>query len=286
MTAIFECEFTVRQYECDGYGHMNNVMYVRWMEEAALRATAAVGWPPERYAALGTRWIIRDTEIEYLRPLRYGETVTIRTWVEGFRRVHSWRRYEVVLSDGSLAARAVTDWVYMDIQRSRPITIPAELMADFQPQETLAATPQERFVMPAARPSQPFRHTKRVEWRDIDVLGHANNATYLAYIEDTFSQAGEFFGWGIGRLQAANIAAVVRRWRVQYLHPAYLNDRVEIETFIGRIRQASFVRHYLLWRDSTLLAQANVLAVFCDVTTGRPLRPPQGIREVFATNQI
>ena len=64
------------------------------------------------YDRLGCYFVIRGTEIEYLRPLRYGDLVEIKTWVMDFRRVRSRRAYELrVVGSGELAARAATDCV-------------------------------------------------------------------------------------------------------------------------------------------------------------------------------
>src|SRR5574341_595828 len=76
--------FRVRHYECDAYGHVNAVNYVRYMQEAAFDASAAAGYDLARYDRMGKLWLVRDTEIEYLAPLRYGDTVEITTWVADF----------------------------------------------------------------------------------------------------------------------------------------------------------------------------------------------------------
>jgi acyl-CoA thioester hydrolase len=67
--------FRVRHYECDAYGHLNYANYLRYMQEAAFDATAAAGYDLARYEAMGRRWLVRETDIEYLRPLRYGDSV-------------------------------------------------------------------------------------------------------------------------------------------------------------------------------------------------------------------
>ena len=69
--------FRVRQYECDAYGHLNNVNYVRYLGEASLDVLAATGYDPACYAAMGRRWQTRRLDIEYLRPARYGDTVEV-----------------------------------------------------------------------------------------------------------------------------------------------------------------------------------------------------------------
>ena len=86
--------FRVRHYECDAYGHVNYANYLRYMQEAAFDASAAAGYDLDRYEAMGRHWLVRETDIEYLRPLRYGDTVQVKTWVADFRRIRSRRAYE------------------------------------------------------------------------------------------------------------------------------------------------------------------------------------------------
>ena len=75
--------FRVRQYECDAYGHLNNVNYVRYLQEAIVEANASVGYTLAGSAAAGWRWQMRRLDIEYLRPIRYGDTVELQVSAPG-----------------------------------------------------------------------------------------------------------------------------------------------------------------------------------------------------------
>ena len=95
------------------------------MQETAFDATAAAGYPVSRYEAMGRLWLVRESDVEHIRPLRYGDTVTVRTWVADFRRVRSRRAYEFRLANtGELVAQAQTDWVFLDSATGRPTAIP------------------------------------------------------------------------------------------------------------------------------------------------------------------
>ena len=94
MPAVHHQPFQVRFYECDAYGQMQPINYLRRMQEAAFGASAAVGYDFARYDQLGYLWLVRETEIEYLSPLAYGDQVEIKTWVHDFRRFRSRRMYE------------------------------------------------------------------------------------------------------------------------------------------------------------------------------------------------
>src|SRR5512136_1822332 len=135
MPAIHHETFRVRYYECDAYGHLNNINYLRWMQEAAFGASAAVGYDLARYEEIGHSWLIRETDVEYLAPLKYGDEVEIKTWVMDWRRFHSRRAYEFTNTrTGQLAARAVTDWVYVNSKTLRPAATPEEMLLAFLPE--------------------------------------------------------------------------------------------------------------------------------------------------------
>ncbi len=118
--------------QTDGQGHANNVLYVQWMQDAAIAHSSAVGLTPERYAEMGTGWVVRRHVIEYLRPAPLGCAVEVHTWVSSFRGAGSRRCYRFLRADtGEELARAATDWVYLDTARGRPVRIPLEVARRF-----------------------------------------------------------------------------------------------------------------------------------------------------------
>jgi acyl-CoA thioester hydrolase len=116
----------------DENGHVNNVVYVRWMQEAAVRHSDAVGCTQATREA-GALWVVRSHRIEYLRPAFAGETIEVSTWVADFRRVISLRRYEFVrTTDQVVLARGETDWVFVDAKTGRPRAIPESVWGRFE----------------------------------------------------------------------------------------------------------------------------------------------------------
>jgi acyl-CoA thioester hydrolase len=169
--------FRIRHYECDAYGHVNNTNYLRYMQEAAFDASAAAGYDLAHYSALGHQWLVRETEIEYLTPQRYGDSVRVKTWVEDFHRVRSRRAYELYRAgDNEVAARGTTDWVYVDSQTGRPARIPAEMVATFLPDGAPPITPRRHIPTPPTPPPGKFTMRHKVPWQEIDSAGHVNNA--------------------------------------------------------------------------------------------------------------
>lgn len=278
--------FRVRHYECDAFGHLNNTNYLRYMQEAAFDASAAAGYGLARYHAMGYHWLVRETEIEYLRPVYYGDTVEVTTWIADFRRVQSRRAYEFHMAGaGELVAQAFTNWVFLNSATGALATIPQQLMADFFPEGPPAgAPPRARLPEPPPPPPGVFKIQRRVAWQDLDMARHVNNAVYLSYAEDCAIQAVAASGWPFSRMMAEGFAVLMRRHHIQYLQPAVLDDQLEVATWLSDVRRATALRHYTITRatDGALLARMQTLGVWVNLATGQPSRFPPAFLADFA----
>ena len=133
MPAVFQYQHTVRDDEIDPLGHANNVVYLEWMQAAALAHSAAQGWPGSAYRQRGCGWVVRSHKIEYHRAAVAGDRIMVLTWVASMRKVSSLRRFRIVGGeDQKLLATAETEWAFVDYATSRPIRIPPEVAGAFE----------------------------------------------------------------------------------------------------------------------------------------------------------
>lgn len=169
------------------------------LEQAAIEASTDVGLDPCWYAAAGRMWIVRRTRIERGHPVGGGDLLEVRTRVLDWRRARSLRGYEIRLaapgrgtreaplpqaSDGGppIVATAVTDWVFCDVVRGRPVRIPGEVVAAFAGDGAAASLP--RPDTPAAPGGGAVETRLLVRPSHVDHLGHANNAVWADFLED------------------------------------------------------------------------------------------------------
>ena len=131
MDAHFRFEITVPPEVVDENRHVNNVAYLQWMQDAAMRHSSLVGCTALTQA-LGATWVVRTHHIEYLSPAFAGDAITVLTWVANFRKVRSLRRYKFIrAADRAVLAQGETDWVYVDATSGRPRAIPDEIKNAF-----------------------------------------------------------------------------------------------------------------------------------------------------------
>lgn len=290
MPRTFTRTFRVRNYECDAYGHLNSVNYLRFMQETAFDASADAGYDQQRYASMNRTWLIRETIIEYLQPLYYNQEVQVKTWIADFRRVSSRRAYEFRLADsGVLCAQAFTDWVFLDATTQQPTSIPETLIADFYPEGKPAAFPaRQPFPKAPALSEQVFKTRRQVSWHDLDGMRHVNNAVYMTYASECGFQAVAAYGWPLERMLQTGFAIVIRRCQAQYLRPGLLDDELEIATWVSGVRRSMATRHYTIHRvsDGALLSQVHMFSVWVDFKTGKPVRIPEQFLKDFASNIV
>ena len=132
MDGIFTKSFPVPGAAIDAQGHVNNIVYLQWMQDIAIDHTTAVGWPMERYISVGCAWVARSHYIEYLRPAFKDEPITIYTWISGMEHKSCPRHYLFTRdTDRAVLGRAKTVWVYVDMKSGRAIPIPEDMRASF-----------------------------------------------------------------------------------------------------------------------------------------------------------
>jgi acyl-CoA thioester hydrolase len=132
INPVYSYEFTVPESALDQNGHVNNVQFVQWMQDAAVRHYESIGGVPPTLA-MGAIWVVRSHSIEYLRPAFAGDVIMVRTWVVNIHRVRSLRRYRFVRkSDNKLLVKGETDWVFVDAETGSPRIIPDDVANLFQ----------------------------------------------------------------------------------------------------------------------------------------------------------
>jgi acyl-CoA thioester hydrolase len=129
---IFRYPFAFPPEAEDENRHVNNIEYVRKLQESAIAHTRQNGWTPEELHARGWTWVVRSHFIEYLQPGQAGEEIALFTWVSNFRKIRSLRKYRFVrVANGVILANAQTEWAFLDRHTGRPVAIPPEVLAAY-----------------------------------------------------------------------------------------------------------------------------------------------------------
>lgn len=134
--APFTMEIDVEPDDIDFMNHVYNLVYMRWVLDVARAHSEACGFDEAAYAELGQQFIVRRHEIDYLRSAVLGDRIRLTTWIESWRGARSYRRTRIEKvapgKDPVVLARAMTQWVLIDLESGRPRRIRPELVEAFR----------------------------------------------------------------------------------------------------------------------------------------------------------
>lgn len=127
--SAFEIRLHAQSADIDELGHVNNVIYLRWVQDAAVAHWKALASAEARAKVV---WVVVRHEIDYKAPALLGDEIIVRTWVgEATRLTFERHTAAVRAADGKLLAKVRTLWCPIDPTTGRPKRIDAELRAQF-----------------------------------------------------------------------------------------------------------------------------------------------------------
>lgn len=113
---IVETALKVRSYECDSYGHVNNAVYLNYLEYGRMAVLEKAGFTLARLKEMGVFIVVRRIEIDYKAPAREGETLVIRTRLEEHHKMKGVFYQEILnAAKEALVARALVTWAFTDL---------------------------------------------------------------------------------------------------------------------------------------------------------------------------
>ena len=116
-TDMVEANLTVRTYECDCYGHVNNAVYLNYLEYGRMAVLEKNGFSLAKLKQMGAIIVVRRIEIDYKAPAREGDRLVIRTYLKDHNKMKGVFSQEIFKqSDQILVARADVTWVFTDLE--------------------------------------------------------------------------------------------------------------------------------------------------------------------------
>ena len=125
----YEMEISIKPSDIDLMGHVNNIVYLQWVQDAAVAHWYALATEAQKNSLL---WVVVKHEIEYERPAYEGDEVIARTWVGNAAR-RGFERYTDLLrkSDRKLLAKAMTLWSPVDIHTRKSVKVGPDVYERF-----------------------------------------------------------------------------------------------------------------------------------------------------------
>jgi acyl-CoA thioester hydrolase len=124
----FSLSVTAQAGDIDALGHVNNAVYLHWIQDVATAHWSAVAPAAHRDAYV---WVVTRHEIDYLKQTLAGETLTLTTWVGDPKGARFDRFVEIAGPDGALRVKAVTTWALIDKATGRLARVRPDIAAPF-----------------------------------------------------------------------------------------------------------------------------------------------------------
>lgn len=125
----FELKLTAQREHIDELGHVNNAVWVQWIQQVAVAHWEKVAVQSHKQLY---HWVVVRHEIDYLRAAYDGDHLIARTWIEEAPRGARFARFvEFIGRNDKICVRSRTQWAMIDKRSGRPIRVPAEVIAPF-----------------------------------------------------------------------------------------------------------------------------------------------------------
>lgn len=129
MPNRFTRTYVAQPEHIDELGHVNNTVWVQWIQDMATAHWDMVARPQDRGAFY---WVVVRHEIDYRGNIALGESVTAETWIEGAAQgAKSLRRVEFTDAAGKRLVSAATSWAMIDRASGRLARVRPEILAPF-----------------------------------------------------------------------------------------------------------------------------------------------------------
>lgn len=185
-------DLLVKCYEVDSAQRLKPTAFMDMAQEMAYQAAAAMKFGYDELIVKNMAWVLSRMRFRFLKAPVWGEEVEIRTWHRGAFGPFFVRDFEVLDKEGRRMIEATSSWVIIDVD-SRRMARPEEVLPkeDTSCPDFAIETPAGKVMMP--RGVEPeLVTTHKVAYSDIDLVGHTNNARYVAWALDCleYGEAG------------------------------------------------------------------------------------------------
>lgn len=179
----FPKEFEVRYFEVDQYQKATPVTILRYLEETAIAHSEAVGLGIKNLKEQGVAWILNRWSVKMERYPEWNEKIVVETWPSHFERFYATRQFIIRDYKGKLLGRATSLWVFLNIERKRPVRIPEQFMLPYGlNKRTVLEEPfGELYSLSDTETVKEFY----IRRSDIDTNKHVNNTRYLDWVLET-----------------------------------------------------------------------------------------------------
>ncbi|OTG66541.1 acyl-CoA thioesterase [Acinetobacter silvestris] len=134
MSTFFDLKLTVQAEHIDILKHVNNVVYVQWMQDVASAHIEALGLGLAQYLELKHAMVAVEHHVQYRKAALLGDEIVLRTWLHDINTLYSFRQYAFYRAkDKSLLFTGSTKWACIEMASGRSKRMSPTFIQAYQP---------------------------------------------------------------------------------------------------------------------------------------------------------
>lgn len=207
----YQLKDIIRSYEIDAFGKLSLTSLLYYFQEAANHHATALNWGLEYLSSINKIWVLSRLKVVIEKYPRHKDEIAINTWPRGADGFFAYRDYQVMLNNQPVI-NAVSSWLILDQSSHRPTKV--DQIGKLLPKYEESHIPFPDHKLPnLIKPELIFE--KKVNFSDIDINQHLNNARYIEIITDALSDS-------------LSNSFEIREIDIQYLHESQQGEILKV----------------------------------------------------------
>lgn len=179
---MYRSNIRVRYSEVNAKKEVNMSQIVNYFQDCSIFQSEDIGVGIEYLENITCAWWLTSWQIQVERYPVFGEEISIGTWAYEFKGMYGYRNFDLQDREGKRIARANSMWIYMDLEKQRPVKITEEIAKPYglYPKLEMEYAPRKIVIPKETKEEQAFSVLKS----HIDSNNHVNNQKYIEIAEE------------------------------------------------------------------------------------------------------
>ena len=187
---VFKHIYRIGLEDCGRESKATNKAILTILEDIAGLHSATVGLGLNEINKTGCAWVILKWQVQIIKRPEYNDELNVYTWSTSVDKLFAERDFRITDKNGDTIVIATSRWIYIDINRRRPVRITPKIMDRYE------SEPENRvFTEKITKTDIPDTDYIEIAYnilrRDVDYLGHMHNISYLDVAYDVMPE--EYF---------------------------------------------------------------------------------------------
>ena len=221
-------QYNIRSYECDRNNNLRILTLMNIFQDMADNDAARLNFGLAFCIANGMTWVGSNYALEIDRLPKMHENITIETWPSAKNKLSAYRDFEVFGEDGKPIIRASSQWVMLNLEKRRPVSV-IDALPQYQPLEERAVATDFPKIGEITDGDSQFKF--RVRFDDIDLNKHINNAVYILWVTEAVEP--EF-----------RLAHNPARIDINFRKEGYMGEKIMVITRMEDLKSYHSIRTY------------------------------------------